>query len=151
MNTKFFFSVAFSLILASFYSVAAQQPPKVRKIGFLVSSTGPSASPALFDGFRQGMRELGYIDGGNIVIEYRSAAGGTRLTELATELIQERVEVIVGAGPGANAAKRATGTLPIVFFYSGDPIEAGFIDSLVRPGRNMTGITWLAFELVGKR
>jgi putative tryptophan/tyrosine transport system substrate-binding protein len=67
------------------------------------------------------------------------------------ELVQQKVEVIVAAGPGANAAKRATETIPIVFSYSGDPIEAGFIDSLARPGRNMTGITWLAFELVGKR
>jgi len=70
---------------------------------------------------------------------------------LATELVQQKVEVIVAAGPGARAAKMATGTVPIVFSYSGDPIEAGFIDSLARPGRNMTGITWLAFELVGKR
>lgn len=97
------------------------------------------------------MRELGYIEGQDLVIEYRSADTATRLTALATELVQEKVEVMVAAGPGANAAKRATGTLPIVFTYSGDPIEAGFIDSLVRPGRNMTGITWLAFELVGKR
>jgi putative ABC transport system substrate-binding protein len=66
-------------------------------------------------------------------------------------LVQEKVEVIVAAGPGASAAKRATQTIPIVFTYSGNPIEAGFIDSLARPGRNMTGITWLAFELVGKR
>jgi putative tryptophan/tyrosine transport system substrate-binding protein len=73
------------------------------------------------------------------------------MTELATELVQEKVEIIVAAGSGAPAAKMATGTIPIVFLYSGDPIEAGLIDSLARPGRNMTGITWLAFELVGKR
>jgi putative ABC transport system substrate-binding protein len=151
MNNGIVASVMFGLILASFYPVDAQQPAKVRKIGFLVSSTGPSGSSSIFEAFRQGMRELGYTEGQNIVIEYRSGEGGARLTELATELLQEKVELIVGAGPGANAAKRATGTIPIVFSYSGDPIEAGFIDSLARPGRNMTGITWLAFELVGKR
>ena len=97
------------------------------------------------------MRQLGYIEGQNIVIEYRSAERGPQLAELANELVREKVEVIVAAGPGAPAAKRATETIPIVFTYSGDPIEAGFIDSLARPGRNMTGITWLAFELVGKR
>jgi len=128
MNKGIVASVMFGLILASFYPVEAQQPAKVRKIGFLVSSTGPSGSSSIFEAFRQGMRELGYTEGQNIVIEYRSGEGGARLTELATELIQEKVELIVGAGPGANAAKRATGTIPIVFSYSGDPIEAGFID-----------------------
>ena len=151
MKKNIVVSMVFGLILASFHPVEAQQPAKVRKIGFLVSSTGPSGSSSIFEAFRQGMRELGYTEGQNIVIEYRSGEGGARLTELATGLIQEKVELIVGAGPGANAAKRATGTIPIVFSYSGDPIEAGFIDSLARPGRNMTGITWLAFELVGKR
>jgi len=120
----------------------------MRKIGFL-SQTG--AFSANVEAFRQGMRELGYIEGQNIVIEYRSAERGPRMTELATELVQEKVELIVAAGSGAPAAKMATGTIPIVFLYSGDPIEAGLIDSLARPGRNMTGITWLAFELVGKR
>jgi putative ABC transport system substrate-binding protein len=122
----------------------------VRKIGFLLSTTGLSG-PSVFETFRQGLRELGYIEGQNIVIEYRAAERGSQLNQLATELVQQKVEVIVAAGPGANAAKRATGTIPIVFTFSGDPIEAGFIDSLARPGRNMTGITWLAFELVGKR
>jgi putative tryptophan/tyrosine transport system substrate-binding protein len=122
----------------------------VRKIGFLLSTTGPSG-PSVFEEFRQGLRELGYVEGQNIVIEYRAAERGTQLNQLATELVQEKVEVIVAAGPGANAAKRATETIPIVFTFSGDPIEAGFIESLARPGRNMTGITWLAFELVGKR
>ncbi len=148
MKKNIVVSGVFGLILASFYPVEAQQPAKVRKIGFL-SQTGAVA--ANIEEFRLGMRELGYIEGQNIVIEFRSGEGGARLTELATELVQQKVEVIVAAGPGARAAKMATGTIPIVFSYSGDPIEAGFIDSLARPGRNMTGITWLAFELVGKR
>jgi putative ABC transport system substrate-binding protein len=130
------------------FSAEAQQPVKVRKIGFL-HQTGSSG--ANVEAFRQRMRALGYIEGPNIVIEYRSGERGPRLTELATELVQEKVEVMVAAGPGATATNKPTGTIPIVFSYSGDPIEAGFIDSLARPGRNMTGITWLAFELVGKR
>jgi putative ABC transport system substrate-binding protein len=136
------------LILASFLPVEAQQPAKVRKIGFLNPTGGPSAN---IEAFQQGMRELGYIEGQNILIEYRSAERGPRLTELATELVRQKVDVIVAVGNAAPAAKMATETVPIVFLFSGDPIEAGLIDSLARPGRNMTGITWLAFELVGKR
>jgi putative ABC transport system substrate-binding protein len=141
-------SVVFGLILASFHLVQAQQPAKVRKIGFL-NQTG--AFSANVEAFRQGMRGLGYIEGQNIVVEYRSGERGAQLNQLAIELVQQKVELIVAGGPGASAAKRATETIPIVFTYSGDPIEAGFIDSLARPGRNMTGMTWLAFELVGKR
>jgi putative ABC transport system substrate-binding protein len=140
------------VLLALCFSAEAQQPAKVRKIGFLIQSGGLSGSPSAFiEAFRQGMRGLGYIEGQNIVVEYRSAERGPQLTEMATELVQQKVELIVAGGPGAPAAKRATETIPIVFTYSGDPIEAGFIDSLARPGRNMTGMTWLAFELVGKR
>jgi putative tryptophan/tyrosine transport system substrate-binding protein len=137
-------AVLFALCLP----LEAQQTVKMRKIGFLSQTGAPSA---FIESFRQGMRELGYVEGQNIVIEYRSGERGARLAELATELVQEKVEVIVATGPGANPAKTATGTIPIVFAYSGDPIEAGFIDSLAHPGRNMTGITWLSFELVGKR
>jgi putative ABC transport system substrate-binding protein len=152
MRKNILVSVTFGLILASFCLVEAQQPTKVRKIGFLSQSGGLSASPSAFiEAFRQGMRELGYIEGQNIVIEFRSAERGTQLAQLATQLVEEKVELIVAAGPGANAANRTTKTLPIVFTFSGDPIEAGFIDSLARPGRNMTGITWLSFELAGKR
>jgi putative ABC transport system substrate-binding protein len=141
-----------AVLFALCTSVEAQQPGKVRKIGFLIQSGGIAGSPSGFiEAFRQGMRELGYIEGQNIVFEYRSAERGTQLTELAKELVQEKVELIVAGGPGANSAKRATETIPIVFTFSGDPIEAGFIDSLARPGRNMTGITWLSFELAGKR
>jgi putative tryptophan/tyrosine transport system substrate-binding protein len=148
MKNNFVVPLVFGLILASFYPVQAQQPAKMRKIGFL-NQTG--AFSANVEAFRQGMRELGYIEGQNIVIEFRSGERGARLAEMATELVREKVDIIVAAGPGTPAARMATETIPIVFMYSGDPIEAGFIDSLARPGRNMTGITWLAFELVGKR
>ena len=148
MNKNIVVLAVVGLILTSFCRVEAQQPTKVRKIGFL-NQTG--AFSANIEAFRQGMRELGYIEGQNIVIEFRSGERGSRLTELANELIRQKVDVIVAAGSAAPAAKIATETVPIVFLFSGDPIEAGLIDSLARPGRNMTGITWLAFELVGKR
>jgi putative ABC transport system substrate-binding protein len=137
-----------AVLFALCTSVEAQQPTKVRKIGFLSQTGAPSA---FIESFRQGMRELGYIEAQNIVIEFRSGERGAQLTELANELVQQKVELIVAGGPAAPAAKRATEKIPIVFAYSGDPIEAGFIDSLARPGANMTGMTWLAFELVGKR
>ena len=148
MKKNIVVSGVFGLILASFYPVEAQQPAKVRKIGFL-SQTGAAA--ANIEEFRLGMRELGYIEGQNIVIEFRSGERGAQLTQLANELVQQKVDVIVTSGPATNPAKMATETIPIVFNYSGDPVEAGFIDSLARPGRNMTGVTQLAFELVGKR
>jgi ABC-type uncharacterized transport system substrate-binding protein len=97
------------------------------------------------------MRELGYIEGQNIIIESRSAELETQLIPLANELVQQKVEVIVTSGPAARLAKKASETIPIVFNFSGDPVEAGFIDSLARPGRNMTGISQLSFELAGKR
>jgi putative tryptophan/tyrosine transport system substrate-binding protein len=148
MKNKITLLMLCALLFALCFSAEAQQPTKVRKIGFL-NQTG--AFSANVEAFRHGMRELGYIEGQNIVIEFRSGERGARMTELATELVQEKVELIVAGGPGANSAKRATETIPIVFTFSGDPIEAGFIDSLARPGRNMTGITWLSFELAGKR
>jgi ABC-type uncharacterized transport system substrate-binding protein len=140
--------LVFGLIFASLHPVEAQQPTKVRKIGFL-NQTG--AFSANVEAFRQGMRDLGYIEGQDIVIEFRSGERGIQLTQLAKELVQQKVDVIVTSGPATNPAKMATETIPIVFNYSGDPVEAGLIDSLARPGRNMTGVTQLAFELVGKR
>jgi putative ABC transport system substrate-binding protein len=136
-----------AMLFALCLPVEAQQPTKVRKIGFLNQS---GAFGANIEAFRQGLREFGYIEGQNIAIEFRSGERA-RLTELATELVRQKVDVIVAIGAGAPAAKMATETIPTVFIFSGDPIEAGLIDSLARPGRNMTGITLLSFELVGKR
>jgi ABC-type uncharacterized transport system substrate-binding protein len=148
MNKRMVFLSLVGFIFASSYPVKAQQPTKVRKIGFL-NQTG--TFPINVESFRQGMRELGYIEGQNLAIEFRCAERGAQLTQLANELVQQKVEVIVTSGPAARPAKMATETIPIVFNFSGDPVEAGFIDSLARPGRNMTGVTQLAFELVGKR
>jgi len=144
----FIFVLVLELMLASFHPVVAQQRVKVRKIGFL-SQAG--TFPINVDAFRKGMRELGYIDGQNIIIEYRSAETSTQLTQFTNDLVQQKVDVIVTSGPAARPAKTATETIPIVFNFSGDPVEAGFINSLARPGRNMTGVSQLSFELVGKR
>jgi putative ABC transport system substrate-binding protein len=135
-------------LLSSVRFVEAQQTGKVARVGFLAPTIGPSS---FYEIFRQGLHELGYVEGKNLIIEYRSGEDRTRLTELTAELLQKKVDVIVTPGGSTSAAKMATETVPIVFSFSGDPIEAGFIDSFARPGRNMTGITWLAFELVGKR
>jgi putative ABC transport system substrate-binding protein len=129
-------------------TAGAQRPPEVRRIGYLQGGGFP---PAFYEILRQGLRDLGYVEGRNLVIEYRAGDGQARVSELAAELVRSNVEVIVTAGTAVRAAKGATETLPIVFSVSGDPIEAGFIKSLGRPGGNMTGITWLSFELVGKR
>jgi putative tryptophan/tyrosine transport system substrate-binding protein len=150
MNKKVIMLMVGAATLALVQRAEAQKPAKVQKIGFLAS---PGSGPIqhFYEVFRDGLRELGYVDGKNIAFEYRSAGSGVQLAELATELVGLKVDVIVTPGGTTAAAKRATEMIPIVFSYSGDPVEAGFINSLARPGRNMTGITWLAFELVGKR
>ena len=142
-------SLSATLVLFLFHPAEAQKPPIVRKIGFLASASGPAGA---YEVFRQSLRELGNAEGHNIVIEYRSAEGRSRLLELANELIREKVELIVAnGGPPAQSAKDATKTIPIVFATSGEPVESGFVDSIARPGGNLTGMSWLSFELVGKR
>jgi len=130
----------------------AQQPKKVPRIGFLIG-TSPSANTARIDAFRVGLRELGYVEGKNIVIEYRSAEGKLdRLPELAGELVRLKVDVIVSPGSATTrAAKEATSTIPIVMMQDPDPIGNGFVTSLARPNRNITGLSNLNRELSGKR
>lgn len=150
MSKRILFCVLVTWIFLPAHSAEAQKPTRVRRVGFLVLATGVGQH-GFYKLFQQGLRELGYVEGRNLIIEYRSADDRSRLAELATELAQQKVEVIVAAGPAAIPAKKATDTIPIVFLFSGDPIEAKLVASLARPGGNMTGITWLAFELVGKR
>ena len=132
--------------------VEAQQPKKVPRIGYL-SVSSPSAMSTRTEAFRQGLRELGYVEGKNIVIEWRSAEGKRdRLPSLAAELVRLKVDIIVTAGPPATrSAKEATVTIPIVFAQDGDPVASGFVASLARPGGNITGLSTLAPELSGKR
>jgi putative ABC transport system substrate-binding protein len=129
----------------------AQQANKVPRIGFLALNQTPN--PHLHEAFRQGLRDLGYVEGRSLVIEYRDAEGKfERLPALAAELIALKVDVIVTGGgtPTALAAKRATRTLPIVFTSASDPVADGLVTSLTRPGGNITGSSNLNPELVGK-
>src|SRR5262245_17626890 len=148
MKKRIVVFVLLGLILVPFRAVEAQQSAKLRKIGFLNPTGGPTANVEVF---REGLRQLGYVEGQNVEFEYKLVERAAQLMELANDLVQRKVDMIVTAGPGVAAAMRATKTIPIVFSFSGDPVEAGFVESLARPGRNMTGVTQLAFELVGKR
>ena len=132
----------------------AQQPKKVPRIGYL-SATDAASESARAEAIRLALRELGYIEGQNIAIEYRYAEGKPdRLPELAAELVRLKVDIIVVAGGDTwiRAAKNATKTIPIVMVGLGsDPVEAGLVESLARPGGNVTGLTTLTRELGGKR
>jgi putative ABC transport system substrate-binding protein len=150
---KQIFALAFGAMLFALCSSAvAQQPMKIPRIGFL-SGNPLSAIAARAEAFRQGLRELGYVEGKNIVIEWRSAEGKSdRLPALAAELVGLKVDVIVTAGPTqTRAAKAATSTIPIVMTNDGNPVGDGFVASLARPGGNITGLSTLAPELSGKR
>jgi putative ABC transport system substrate-binding protein len=141
-----------AMLFALCGSVDAQQPTKVPRIGYLSAGTTSLNSPRS-ESFRHGLRALGYVEGKNIIIEFRSAEGKfDRLPALAAELVRLKVAVIVAGGPpSAGAAKEATSTIPIVMMQVGDPVGSGFVASLARPGGNITGLSGLAPELSGKR
>jgi putative ABC transport system substrate-binding protein len=132
------------------FSAQAQQPKKIPRIGWL---TGGSPSAENSEAFRRGLRGLGYVEGKNIVIEWRVAEGKRdRVPALAAELVRLNVDVIVtGSATDTRAAKAATSTIPIVMTNDGDPVESGFVASLARPGGNITGLSTIAPELNGKR
>ena len=138
-----------SLAFAPF-AAEAQQAAKVARLGFL--ALNPAASPHLHEAFRQGLRDLGYVEARNLVIEYRDAKGKfERLPALAAELVALKVDVIVAGGtPHALAAQQATRTIPIVVTGAGDPVTSGLVTSLARPGGNVTGLSNLRPDLVGK-
>jgi putative ABC transport system substrate-binding protein len=129
----------------------AQQPTKIARIGFLATSSPETMITS--NAFRQGLRELGYVEGTNILVEYRTADGKIeRFPELLSELIRLNVDVIVAPNtPAARAAQLATTTIPIVVQVMGDPVGDGLVSSLPRPGGNITGLTFLGPELVPKR
>jgi putative ABC transport system substrate-binding protein len=142
-----------SAMLFALSALAQAQPTtKFSRIGYLAISSR-STSPTRIDAFRQGLRELGYIEGKNIVIEWRSGEGNReRVPVLAAELVRLKVEVIVTGGPGSTRpAMEATKTIPIVMAQADDPIGEGFVASLARPGGNVTGLSNLDSELSGKR
>ena len=152
MSKKILLSAVATLILASVLPAEAQQPKKVPRIGYL-DAVSLSASAGRIEAFRQGLRELGYIEGKNIVIEYRFAEGKLdQVPRNAAELVGLKVDVIVTGGRTAtHAAKQATVTIPIVMGQDPDPVGNGFIANLARPGGNITGLSTLAPELSGKQ
>jgi ABC-type uncharacterized transport system substrate-binding protein len=135
------------------YIADAQQSPKIARIGYLMNGSPESPEARAFlDAFRQGLRERGYVEGQNILIEYRAADGKIeRLPGLASELARLKLDIIVtGATPGARAAQQATNTIPVIAVAMGDPVRDGVVASLARPGANITGSTFLGPELVPK-
>ena len=140
-------------IMAWLHSVEAQQPKKIPRVGF-VSVSGDASNPGPYvAAFRHGLQELGYIEGKNILVEYRYLEGKRdRIPDLVSELVQLKVDVLVASAPPViRAAKQATKTIPIVIVTPQDPVAAGYVDSLARPGGNITGLTRLTRDLSGKR
>ena len=152
MKNKTITLVLGAMLFALCTSGQAQQPKKVFRIGYLSSSTDPAIDSPRSEGIQLALRELGYIEGQNIATEYRYAEGKPeRQAELAAELVRLKVDIIVVSGGTIHvqAAKNATKTIPIVMMGPGaDPVEAGLIESLARPGGNVTGLTTLNRELV---
>jgi ABC-type uncharacterized transport system substrate-binding protein len=150
MNPKVFWLIT-GILLAFVQQAEAQQADKIPRIGFLINS--PSVFPGRIGAFRQGLRELGYVEGKNLVIEWRSTEGKLdRAPTLATELVRLKVDILVSAGPTSTAIlKEATTTIPIVMGFDTDPVGNGLVASLARPGSNVTGLSVLSPELGGKR
>jgi putative tryptophan/tyrosine transport system substrate-binding protein len=144
--------VLWAVLFALGFAAEAQQPVKVPRVGYL-SSGSLSDLGGRIEGFRQGLRELGYVEGKNIVIEWREAKGNfDRVRELADELVRLKMDVIVSPGPAVTRPlKEATSTIPIVIAQDTDPIGSGFVASLARPGGNITGLAALAPEMGGKQ
>jgi putative tryptophan/tyrosine transport system substrate-binding protein len=152
MKNKIITLALSAMLFAICVSADAQQAAKVPRIGYLIGAS-LSPSSARIEPFRKGLRELGYVEGKNIIIEWRSAEQKLdRLPGLAAELARLKVDVIVTAGPiPTRAAKEATNTIPIVMAQDSDPVANGFVASLARPGGNITGLATLRPELSGKQ
>ena len=154
MNRKIFCLTLCASLFVVCFSAAAQQPKKIPRIGYLVSSD-PITESTRSEGIRRALRDLGYVEGQNIAFEYRYAEGKLdRFPQIAAELVRLKVDIIVVAGGNTliGAAKNATKTISIVMAGARpDPVEAGFVDSLARPGGNVTGLALLYNELAGKR
>ena len=155
MRRKITRLVLCALLFAHSYQAQAQEPTKVPRIAYLTGSSPPTiATPDLnADAFQQGLRDLGYIEGKNIQVEYRYLEGKEdRNPTLLAELLQLKVDVIVVISmPSIRAAKQATKTIPIVMVTNFDPVATGLVDSLANPGGNLTGVTRFTRELSGKR
>jgi putative ABC transport system substrate-binding protein len=138
-----------ALLVAFSFRAEAQQPKKIPRIGYLTVLSGPSDRDAAF---RQGLRDLGYVEGQNVIVEYRYANGTDRLPELAAELVRLDLDIFVAeTTPAVQALKNGTRTAPIVMAAVADPVGSGFVTSLARPGGNITGESLILPELAGKR
>ena len=127
------------------------QSTRVYRVGWISLGSADTPSPYL-GAFKQGLKERGYVEGRNVVVEARFADGsGERADQMVVALVQSKVDVIVTQGGAVRSAYRHAGTTPVVMGYSGDPVEAKFVDTLARPGGTRTGVSFLALELVGKR
>lgn len=152
-SRRAFIRAAAASLVFGFATARAQRPPAV--IGFLSGSSAKEYAN-LVDAFRQGLKEAGYVEGRNLIIEYRYVAGESKrlpATQLAADLVNRKVAVIAASGgtQARLAAKRATTTIPIVFTTGGDPLNEGLVSSLGRPGGNITGVTFLNSTMEGKR
>ena len=152
MNRKIFALAFCAMLFAICFAAEAQQQGKVARIGFQFDSP-LSAVAARVEGFRQGLRELGYVEGKNIIIEWRSAEGKPeRRNDIAADWARLKVDIIVTGGPTTTfAAKEATSTIPIAMAFDNDPVGNGFVASLARPEGNITGLSTLAPEISGKQ
>jgi len=152
MKSKSLFWLLTTVLLTNTPPTDAQQPGKVPRIGLLTTASTAMAAPWI-DAFRERLRELGYVEGKNIVLEIRGAgAKRDRLSDVAAELVRLKVDIIVAGGVEAlHAVKEATSTIPIVMRYDRDPVRSGVVESLAHPGRNITGLASITIELIGKR
>ena len=152
MSKKTFWVPLCALLLVAGVRVQAQQPKKVPRVGYLAAVSASADAPRL-EAFRQGLREHGYIEGQNILVDYRHESRGFEpLPGLAAELLRLKIDVLVAVTTNAAlAAKKTTATIPIVFMGVTDPVTAGLVETLARPGGNSTGITNMAATLTGKR
>jgi len=146
MTRKIFYVALGALLLALCRPAEAQQPTKIPRIGILESAGVPSGSARTTQAFRKGLHDLGYIEGKNILIEYRYGEGKLdRIPGLVAELVQVKIDVlVVSSFVGIRAAKQATKTIPVVMVSGVDPVATGIVDSLARPGGNITGSRHLA-------
>ena len=151
MSKKVVGLAIWAVLLALSFPAGAQQAKKIPRIGFLASVSASSDADRI-EAFRQGLRELGYVEGQNVTIEYRWADGRfEQLPDLAAELVRLKVDVIVAVVTQASlAAKKATGTIPIVMVGVSDPVGSGLVASLARPGTNITGTSSMTAEIIGK-
>jgi len=153
MNNEIIAIALGALFFALSIPAQAQQPGKIPRIGYVSGGADDLTNLGPEEAFRQGLRDLGYVEGKNILVEYRSQEGkADRGPSLVAELVQLKVDVLVLAtSPAIRAAKQATKTIPIVMITTADPVATGLIDSLARPGENITGITRITRDLNGKR